>query len=179
MKTSKDKGLEKIIGISGLLLIVAFLTYVLLPVILGSAPPLPKNQLAAKMKQIGTGLMIYSLDHDGLLPNIQTRDQLKTVIEPYTKNRSLFEPVEKNYHLPIEFNANLAGVNIDLPQGIPLADKTNFLPPSQAVMLYAIITKKDESPAVLTHADISIKALPKGSTLNPADIFAPQFDRQN
>lgn len=137
----------------------------------------PKSKLMGQMKQIGTGLMIYSLDYDGLLPNIQTRDQLKTVSEPYTKNPLLFEPVEKNYHLPIEFNANLAGVNIDLPQGIPLADKTNFLPPSQAVMLYAIITKKDEPPAIFTYADTSTKALPKGSTLNPADIFAPQFAR--
>jgi hypothetical protein len=136
-----------------------------------------KTQMLSNLKQIGTSLMIYYTDYDGLLPNTQTRDQLITALEPYTKNPQLFEPVQDNFHLPIQFNANLAGVKIDDPKGIPLANKTNFLPPSQAVMLYAIITKSDEPPAIFTYADTSTKALPQGKPFNPADIFAPQFDR--
>jgi hypothetical protein len=177
MIAETDKKWSRIIAFFGLILLLIYLASILTPIVLSSRPALPINKLMSNMKQIGTSLMIYYTDYDGLLPNTQTRDQLITALEPYTKNPQLFEPVQDNFHLPIQFNANLAGVNIDLPKGIPLADKTNFLPPSQAVMLYAIITKKDESPAFFTYADTSTKALPQRKPFNPADIFAPQFHR--
>ncbi|MFM9874182.1 MAG: hypothetical protein ACKVQS_12040 [Fimbriimonadaceae bacterium] len=155
---------------------IAVIALVLWPVT-GHKPTSPKTQLISNMHQIGTSIAIYVSDYDGQIPPHINRSENVKVLEPYLKNRKLFDPVQKNFNLPVQFNANLAGVKIDDPKGIPLADKTNFLPPSQAVMLYAIITKKDESPAIFTYADTSTKALPKGSTLNPADIFAPQFDR--
>lgn len=164
---------------SAAVIAIAIIAALVFPVYVNHHPPSPKSHLMSNMKQIGTGLMIYTLDYDGLLPNTQTRDQLITALEPYTKNPRLFEPVQENFHLPFEFNSNLAGVQIDLPQGIPLRDKQNFMSPSEAVMLYSIITRKGEPPAILTYADTSTRPLPKQEPFNPVLIFGPQFDRGN
>jgi|GEM_PF-3387411 len=140
----------------------------------------PRLHLISNMKQIGTGLSIYSVDYDGRLPNCLTNSEFKYLSNIYVKNPALYERVDNDYNdRGVDFNYNLAGVQIDLPEGIPLRDKQNFMSPSEAVMLYSIITRKGEPPAILTYADTSTRPLPKQAPFNPVLIFGPQFDRGN
>ncbi len=166
---------QYILGGGGTLLFTSLLGLSIWPVFCTYEYP-HKTELMMNMKQIGTGYMIYTDDNNGFLPPFFNQADVRRAVKPYIKNSTLYDSLPENYNEPIQFNLNLTGVKVDDQKGILLADKLNYIPQSEVVMLYSIINKKDEPPAVLTYVDTSTKAIPKGKSFNPAEIFTYQFD---
>jgi hypothetical protein len=177
MKLRQYSTWSNIIGIGGTILMLGFLYYILRPVFIPLMTGTPKTLLLSNMKQIGTSIAIYVSDYDGLFPTYYTRSEINTVLEPYLKNRTFLEPISPGFNQAPEYNYNFAGVNIENTKGILLADKINYIEPAKAIMVYSIILKKDHPAAVFTYADTHVNYSRKNEPFNPADIFAPQFDR--
>lgn len=136
----------------------------------------------ANMKQLGTGFLIYAVDYDERLPNATSQTTVKSQLNPYVKNDSLWDPI-KDTTLPVKFNMNIAGtLSTDKPIGYPKADQTEI------TLAYALTDPKQKSQgAFITRQDSSAKfiRLPElfdslqfqidrtNVTLAPTDYIAP------
>lgn len=103
------------------------------------------------VKQIATAVTIYTLDYDETFPPVQTQDDFKTLLHPYSKNDYLFE-VAKDRQTNYIFNTNLSAV------------KTQNIPsPDQTILIYTPLAKTDRDPVsefIVSYAALHIETIP-------------------
>jgi hypothetical protein len=139
----------------------------------------------SKLKQLGTGHLIYAADYDERLPHSTSQTTIISQLNPYVKDDSLWDSV-KDVSLPAKFNFNIAGaLTTDKPIGYPKTD------PTEITLLYALTDPKYKiQGAFQTRLDSSAKLirLPElldsltlqfdrsGVTLAPPDYIAPTHE---
>lgn len=165
------------------LIFIAILGVLLFPVFAGPGSLRPAAY--ANMKQLGTGFLIYAVDYDERLPNATSQTTVKSQLNPYVKNDSLWEPI-KETTFPVKFNLNIAGtLSTDKPIGYPKADQTEITlayaltDPNQKIQ-GAFITRQDYS-AIFVRLPELFDSLQfqfdrTGVTLAPTDYIAPRFE---
>jgi len=112
------------------------------------------------------------MDSDGLYPPASAMPAVRVVLEPYTKNVSIYEPVN-NLSITQQFNFNLAGVSEKLP---PYSG-TNQLDPKNVAELYSPFFGETRGLAIV-FADGHHKFYKDENQADIATAFQGQFDRK-
>jgi len=154
---------------------LVMLAYLVLPEILHMRHRIgnPKTQSISNLKQLGTGVAIYQSDYDGYFPPASAMPAVRVVLDPYTKNHTLFKPINEISTTP-QFSFNIAGVAETLPPYPGSAQRA-----LNEVAMWSSCNLDKEMPGMfITVADSSVRFLrfDKIDKINAA--FEGQFDRK-
>ena len=78
-----------------------------------------QSESLGSLRNLNIALLMYSTDYDEIFPNAPTKEVVKTLIFPYTKNEDVF--VDLNTNIPFEWNSFLSGKNRTSMDFLPFA----------------------------------------------------------